>query len=111
MRPGGAPGTRRFGGAEFGKVVSKSANSFVVLSTRPGAGGATASPTTSSVTVTVTATTTYTASKKATAAGLKVGQCVTARGTADSLGDVAATAISMRPATNGTCTNPGGPGA
>jgi hypothetical protein len=36
---------------------------------------------------------------------------VTARGTADSVGTVAATAISMRPATGGTCTSPGGPGA
>ncbi len=107
--PSGSPGRGRLGGGEFGKVVSTSATGFVISSTR--GGGSTASPTTSTVTVTANATTTYTAAKKATAAALKVGQCVTARGTADSAGTVAATSISIRPATNGSCTTFGGPGA
>ena len=107
--PSGAPGRGRFGGGEFGKVVSTSATGFVISSTRTA--GATASPTSSTVTVTANAATTYTAAKKATAAALKVGQCVTARGAADSVGTVAATSISIRPATNGSCTTFGGPGA
>jgi hypothetical protein len=109
MRPSGTPrGGRGFGGGAFGTVVSKNGSGFVVQSVRPGA--PTSQPA-QRISVATTGTTTYAAVKKATAAALKVGTCVTARGTADSSGTVAATAISVRPAVNGACANPGGPGA
>jgi hypothetical protein len=98
--PNGAPNGPRFAGGfggAMGKVVSMSATGFVVASTRPG------ETTTTDVTVTTTSATTYTSESRATAAALKVGKCVTARGSADSSGTVAATSIALRPATNGTC--------
>ncbi|MCU1599430.1 MAG: hypothetical protein JWO22_139 [Frankiales bacterium] len=99
--PSGAPtGTRAFGGGGFGgangKVVSRSATGFVVESNVPG-------QTASTTTVTTTGTTTYTAQKKATSSALEVGECVTARGQADSSGTVAATSIAIRPKTGTTC--------
>lgn len=101
-RPSGAP-RGGFGGGAFGKVTAVKASGFTVASTVPG---------TRTVAVTTTRATTYTKTQRATAAVLKVGTCVTARGTADSTGTVKATAISIRPATLGTCTGGfGGRGA
>jgi hypothetical protein len=103
------PGGFRGGGGAFGTVASVSGSTFTVSSTAPGAAGGAAS--TRTITVTETPATTYTADEKATAAALKVGSCVTARGTTDSTGTLAATALSVRPAVNGSCTAAGGPGA
>ena len=75
-----------FGGAA-GKVVSKTATGFVVAGT----------------TITTTATTSYATQRKATAAALRVGRCVSARGQADTAGTVVARSIALRPKTNGTC--------
>jgi hypothetical protein len=69
-----------------------------------GTGTATATPTTITVTVTTTGSTTYTAQKAAAASDVAVGECVSAFGQADDTGAVAAMSVSLRPATNGTCT-------
>ena len=50
-----------------------------------------------------TSDTTYTATARATSTALKVGLCVTALGTADDTGAVAASSISLRPAEAGGC--------
>jgi hypothetical protein len=73
---------------------------------------ATASPTTTTVTVTTTSSTTFTAQKVGAATDVAVGECASALGKADDTGAVTATAITLRPATNGACTTgfPGGPG-
>jgi hypothetical protein len=86
-----------------------SAAGFTVAARQFGGGGATASPTTTPVLVTTTTATTYSKQQKATSAALKTGVCVTARGAADSAGTVTATAIAVRPAVNGSCTNGFGP--
>jgi hypothetical protein len=65
---------------------------------------ATASPTSVTVTVTTTSSTTYTAQNAGAATDVAVGECATALGQADDTGAVAATAITLRPATNGSCT-------
>lgn len=114
IRPSGAPGSgRRFGGGfgsgAVGMVTQVHGGTFVLASTRPAGRDSTAAPTTTDVTVTVTSTTTWTLEKKTTAAALRTGTCVTARGRADSSGTVAATSISIRPASGGTCTGGFGP--
>lgn len=105
--PGGGGGFGRGGGGggAFGKVVSKSASGFVVQGNAPGQ--ATSTVTT---TVTTTGSTTYTTQQKATSSALKVGECVSARGQADSAGTVAAGSIAISPATNGLCTTGFGAG-
>jgi hypothetical protein len=65
---------------------------------------ATASPTTATVAVTTTASTTYAAQKAGAATDVAVGQCASALGKADDTGAVTATSITLRPATNGSCT-------
>lgn len=106
---GGRPGG--FGGA-FGKVTATGASGFTVTSTvveRP-AGTGTASPGSSPtgqvrvVTVTTSARTTYTKTVPTTAKAAAVGTCVTAEGTADDTGAIAATSVAVRPAENGSCT-------
>lgn len=99
-RPSGAPtgaagGFRDFGAS--GTVTSVSANGFVVQETRGG--------TTTSATVTTSGTTTYTTTATATSAAIKVGECATAIGTADSTGSVAARSLSLSQAVNGQCTS------
>jgi hypothetical protein len=120
-RPAGAPtGTATGGagrnGADFGRrvvaglVSAVSGDTITVQETMrvrgDGTGTATGSPTTSTVMVTVTTTgsTTYTAQKTAGATDVAVGECASALGKADDTGAVAATSISLRPATNGSCT-------
>lgn len=98
--PSGFPGGRRgFGGGAFGTVTAVQGSTFTVASTRRGQGG---TPTTLDVVVTTNASTTFTRSAPATAAALRVGLCLTARGQADSTGVVAATQIALRP-DDGTC--------
>jgi hypothetical protein len=55
-------------------------------------------------TVTLSSATTYTKNTSASASDLKVGKCVTALGSTDSNGTLAATTIALRPAENGSCT-------
>jgi hypothetical protein len=109
-RPSGGRFGGGFGGGAAGTVTAVSANGFTILSQPFGRPGATAAPSTTptDVTVTTTAQTTYTKQATATTSALKVGVCVTARGSTGSDGTVAATAIAIRPATNGTCTTGGG---
>ena len=106
------PGGR--GGADFGRravaglVTAVSGDTLTVQETMRVRGTAsstaTASPTTTSVTVTTTSSTTYTAQKTGAATDVAVGECASALGKADDTGAVAATAITLRPATNGSCT-------
>lgn len=58
--------------------------------------------------VTVTDTTTYTKQAATDAQALTQGKCLAARGTKDDSGTLQATAISVQPADNGTCPQPGG---
>lgn len=101
---GGAFGRGGFGGAN-GKVTSVSASGFVVQGRNPAAG------TTTSVTVTTTAATKYLKTVTAGPSALKVGQCITAVGTANSIGAVAARSIRIsQPGPNGCVTGFGGRG-
>lgn len=111
-RSAGALGRRRpFGGGAMGEITAVNAAGFTINSARPN-GGATPSSATALVTVTTAASTTYDLQQVATAAALKVGLCVTARGAADSVGAITATSLALRPAVSGTCTGgAGGPGA
>ena len=107
-------GTRRgfgngaFGGAN-GKVTSLSSGGFVVQGRNPVAGADT------SITVTTTAATKYLKVVTAGPAALKVGQCITAIGSANSIGAVAARSIRIsQPGPNGCVTGfgrRGGPGS
>jgi Domain of unknown function (DUF5666) len=106
----GAFGNGAFGGAN-GKVTSVTATGFVVLQTRGrfgGAAGATgatgATPSTTSVTVIANASTTYTETVSAKPSALKVGQCITALGTANSIGAIAAKSIRVSPPGPSGCT-------
>jgi hypothetical protein len=99
--PGGQNGTRprNFGNfATIGVVTSVSSSGFVVKPTAFGTSS------TSPVTVTTSSSTTYTQSKKATSAAVKVGVCMSANGTTDSTGAVAAKRITLSQPTNGVCT-------
>ena len=124
--PAGAPtgastgtattGTGGRGGADFGRrpvaglVTAVSGDTITVQETmRPRGDGTasstpTASPTTATVTVSTTASTTYTAQKAGAATDVVVGVCANALGKADDTGAVTATSITLRPATNGSCT-------
>jgi hypothetical protein len=111
VRPSGAPGAGRgFGGGAFGKVTALSGTGFTVASSGGQQPGASPNASTSPIVVTTTSTTAFTKQQAATAAALKVGVCVTARGAQDASGTVTATNIAVRPAVNGTCSNGfGGP--
>ena len=106
-RPSGAP--TRTGTVATGAVVSVSGDTIVVAARRFGdtSGTPTASstPTTVDTTVTVGSGTTVTTEQKATSAAATVGRCVTAEGTADSTGAVAATSIAVTDAVDGACTS------
>lgn len=109
---GNGDGRRAVGGL----VTAVSGDTITVQETMRARGNgtatATASPTTASVTVTTTSSTAFTAQKAGTASDVAVGKCATAIGKADDTGAVAATSITLRPATNGSCTTGfgGGPG-
>ncbi len=78
---------------------------FVVAALGPaGTGSPSPSAVSRDITVTTTNTTTYTKTVPATPSAFVVGVCVTALGTADDTGTVAARSIALRPKVNGTCT-------
>jgi len=84
-----------------GQVTAVNGSTFTVQETaRPEATTAPASPSA----VTTTSSTTYLKQAPASASDVTVGECATAIGTADETGSVAATTITLRPATNGACT-------
>jgi Domain of unknown function (DUF5666) len=100
----GAFGNGAFGGAD-GKVTSVSASGFVVQGTNRAAGSDT------SVTVITTAASKYLKTITAAPSALKVGQCITAVGTANSIGAVAARSIRVsQPGPGGCVTGFGGRG-
>jgi Domain of unknown function (DUF5666) len=110
-RGGGFAGARPVSGevtAVSGSTITVAQVSFGGARAGVAAGGATASPsakpTTTPVVVTTTAATTYTKTVSATAKDLAVGLCVTAVGTANDTGAVAASFIASQPAVNGECT-------
>jgi hypothetical protein len=86
----GAFGNGTFGGAN-GKVTSVSATGFIVQGRNRAAGSGTATDT--SITVITTSASKYLKTVTASASALKVGQCITAAGTANSIGAVAARSI------------------
>jgi hypothetical protein len=86
----GAFGTGDFGGAD-GKVLSVSATGFVVQARTRTAGSTTS--TTTSVTVITNSASKYLKTITATPSALKVGQCITAVGTTNSIGAIAARSI------------------
>lgn len=101
------------GGGANGTITKIDGDTVTVESQRPqfnstGTAGSAASSTPTMTTVTRTVTlssaTTYTKSASASASDLKVGKCVTALGSTDSNGTLAATTIALRPAENGSCT-------
>lgn len=95
-RPTGSRGAfGGFGGAN-GKVTSLSASGFVVQGRNPVAG------TDTSTTVTITTATKYLKTITAQLSALKVGECITAVGQANSIGAVAARSIRISlPGPNG----------
>jgi hypothetical protein len=109
----GGPGGRA--GGDFGRravaglVSAVNGDTITVLETMrargPGSATATATPPPPTVTVTTIGSTTYTAQKAAAASDIAVGECASALGKADDTGAVTATSISLRPATNGSCTS------
>jgi hypothetical protein len=104
-RPSGSRGA--FGGGAFGgangKVTSLSASGFVVQGRNPAAGAGT------SITVTTTTATKYLKVVTVGASALKVGECITAAGPANSIGAVAARSIRIsQPGPNGCVTAFGG---
>jgi hypothetical protein len=115
----GAFGNGAFGGAN-GKVTSLSASGFVVQGRNRAAGASPAAGAGTSITVTTTATTKYLKVVTASPSALKVGQCITAVGQANSIGAIAARSIQVsQPGPNGCVTgfgrrggfgsSPGGP--
>jgi hypothetical protein len=104
-RPSGAnrPGGGGPGGRSVGKVTAVSGTGFTVQQDNPQTGA------TTDVQVTVDGSTTYTKAESASASALKVGECVTANGQADSSGAVTATTIAISQASPNGCTVGGGP--
>lgn len=117
-RPSGAPSARPsgsrsgfggsgFGGSGFGgaagfasgKVTQLSGDTMLVQVIGRGDQAST------SDTITLTASTTYTETDSASATALKVGECVTATGTADATGAVAATKIGLSTAGPDGCSS------
>jgi hypothetical protein len=104
-RPSGSRGAlgSGFSGGANGKVTSLSATGFVVQGRNLAAGADT------SITVTTTAATKYVKVLTAGPSALKVGQCITAAGPANSIGAVAARSIRIsQPGPNGCVTTFGG---
>lgn len=96
MPSGGPSGAAAANRPVSGKVTAATGASFTVEVTY-------GSDSPQSYTVETTGTTKVTAEKSTTSKALKVGTCATVTGKADSTGAVTATAIGLRPATNGTC--------
>lgn len=100
--PSGASGRAGFGTIAIGKVTSVSGSTIVVAarSLKP----TKAAPQTTPITVTIGSGTKITMEAATTAAAVKVGECVTAQGKADSTGTVTATSVRITAATKGQCT-------
>ncbi|MGI8664768.1 MAG: hypothetical protein ACR2N4_01845 [Jatrophihabitans sp.] len=100
-RPSGAAGGfgGGFGGVADGKVSQLSGTTMQVQVAGRNGQAATTD------TVTLTSSTTYTETGTATSAALKVGECVTATGKADSTGAVAATRIALSTAGPNGCSS------
>ena len=106
----GAFGNGAFGGAN-GKVTSVSATGFVVQARGRTAGTAGAAGTDISVTVITNSASKYLKTVTAKPSALKVGQCITALGTANSIGAVAARSIRVsQPGPSGCVSGFGGRG-
>jgi hypothetical protein len=106
----GAFGNGAFGGAN-GKVLSVSATGFVVQARSRAAGSTGSAATVRSVTVITNSASKYLKTVTASASALKVGQCITAVGTANSIGAVAARSIRIsQPGPSGCVTGFGGRG-
>jgi hypothetical protein len=104
----GAFGNGAFGGAN-GKVTSVSATGFVVQAMRRTAGSGTATET--DITVITSSASKYLKTVTASASALKVGLCITAVGTANSIGAVAARSIRIsQPGPSGCVTGFAGRG-
>lgn len=111
------------GGRGVNGLITKISGDTITVEARSPAppGTSTTTPASTTRTVATVGTTTYTKTVKASNSALAVGTCVTALGTADDTGTIAATSISVRTAQDGICTgglgrqggtNPGaGPGA
>ena len=114
----GAGRAGRFGPFATGKVLSTSGSTLLVQATGRNGGG------TVTDTITVSSTTTVTTTAATTSAALKVGECVSATGSTNSTGAVAATRITLSAPGRTGCTagfgrrfggpndgapNPGGP--
>lgn len=102
----GRPGSRtRIGMFAFGTIASLGTNSFTVKPVfHAGSTPASGSAATGTVReVTWSPQTVFTELAKSTAAAVKVGVCVTARGTADDTGAVTAKTIAVSPADGGQC--------
>ena len=107
-RPAGAPSGNRgaVGAAVTGQVAAVSGDVITVSSARRArtSTSSSAAPTTTTDTVQVTGSTTFRQTVTATSAALVVGRCVTAEGTSDSTGAVAATRIAVSEAGAQGCT-------
>jgi len=102
-RPSGFPSGRQsgqggFGAFATGKVSAIGGSSLTVQTPARGQQAA------STVTVTLSASTSYTETGPATAAALRVGECLSATGRTGSTGAVAATRITISPAGPNGCT-------
>ncbi|HEU5268822.1 MAG TPA: DUF5666 domain-containing protein [Jatrophihabitans sp.] len=102
-RPSGFPGRAGGGFGEFatGTVTVLGPGSMTVRSPARGQQAGT------TVTVLLTGSTSYTRTGPATAAALRVGECVSATGKADSTGAVAASRIALSPAGPSGCSTGG----
>ena len=107
-QPSGPPpsGSQPSGSFASGKVTAVSGSTLTVAARQQGS--ATATPSTVDRTVTVAASTKITTDAATTASSLKVGRCVSAQGSSDSSGTVAATSVRISDPTNGQCGGFGG---
>lgn len=101
-RPSGGFAGRAFAIPTFGKVTAVSGSTITVNAVARTAGSTTSS--TTSKKVAVGPSTKYTETVAGTSSALVAGQCVVARGKADSSGDVAATTLAVSSPTANGCT-------
>jgi hypothetical protein len=104
--PSGGAGRPAAGAFTTGTVSSVSGSEIVVSAQQRGASGSSSAPTT--VTVTTDASTKVTTVASTSSSSLQVGKCVTAQGTADSSGTVAATSVRITDPVSGQCSTFGG---
>jgi hypothetical protein len=98
--PSGAPGLRAgSGGFATGTVSSVTGSTVVIAARQFGSNGSTTNRD-----ITVNANTKITTQRSTTSTSLKVGQCVSAQGSADSTGAVTASSVRITNPVNGQCT-------